>query len=190
MYRPTLVTPPAERPVSVEEARLHLRVDSGEEDMLIQGLIDAAVSHLDGYSGILGRCLVTQTWELLADRWDAFRLPFPNVQSVAISYLDASGGTVVVPTSDYRIVARHAALNVSFGSAWSAPSLYVNGHPAITLTITAGYGDATDVPQAIKQAILLLVGHWYARREAVGDLLHEMPMSASALLAPFRVARI
>ena len=62
MHRPVLVTPPAETPVSRTEAKAHLRVDGTGDDDLIDGLIDAAVAHLDGYTGILGRCMVTQTW--------------------------------------------------------------------------------------------------------------------------------
>lgn len=182
---PVLVTPPAGKPVSLDEAKDQLRVDYPDKDVMIQGLIDAAVSHLDGYSGLLGRCLVTQTWRQLADRWDRFRLPFPDVTDLEISYLDTAGGTVVVPTSDYRIVAWHPALTVSFGSAWSAPSLYANGHPAITLTMTCGYGAAAAVPAAIKRAILI---HVAAMFDELPD--EQWRRAYDDLIAPFRVTRV
>lgn len=62
MLAPVRVTPPAEPPVSLEEAKAHLRVDFGDDDLYVAGLIEAATAHLDGWSGILGRALVTQTW--------------------------------------------------------------------------------------------------------------------------------
>lgn len=153
MHRPWLVTPPAELPVSLDEAKEVLRVTHDEQDTMIVDLIKAATDHLDGYGGLLGRCIITQTWSQLADAWDAFRLPFPDVSALSISYRNATGDAVVVPTSDYRLVHWHPALAVSWGSAWSAPQLHANGHAAITLTMTCGYGGPEDVPADIKQAI-------------------------------------
>lgn len=157
MHRPVLVTPPAELPVSLAEDKEQLRVTHAEQDAMILRHVNAAVSHLDGYRGILGRCLVTQTWAQLADAWDRFRLPFPDVSSVAISYRDTAGNTVVVPTSDYRLVHWHPSLMIDYGSAWAAPALHANGYAAITLTMTCGYGAAADVPAEIKDAILIHV---------------------------------
>jgi uncharacterized phiE125 gp8 family phage protein len=68
---PVLVTPPVAAPVSLAEAKAHLRVDFDDEDALISGLIDAATQHLDGWSGVLGRALMPQTWEMSLDRFPA-----------------------------------------------------------------------------------------------------------------------
>ena len=52
----------------------------------------------------------------------------------------------------------------------------------------AGYGAAAAVPAAIKQAMLLLIGHWFANREAVnvGNIVTAMPLAVEALIAPYR----
>lgn len=185
MYAPVLVTPPAERPISIEEAKEQLRVTDSDRNAYILSLIDAAVSHLDGYSGILGRCLVTQTWSQLADGWGIFRLPFPDVSAVAISYRDATGATVAVPSSSYRLVQWHPSLAVQFGSAWSAPSLHTDGYAPITITMTCGYGPASAVPWRIKQAIRLHV-------QAMHDDMAEDAWGPAyrGAIAPFRAARV
>jgi len=83
MYAPIRTTPPATLPVSLTEAKLHLRVDHDDEDLLIEGLIGAATDHLDGWTGILGRCLEEQEWRQDFDGFENFRLPLYPVRTPA-----------------------------------------------------------------------------------------------------------
>lgn len=70
------VTPPTEPVVTMRDMKEHLRVLHDDEDMLIQSLTDAAVSWLDGWDGVLGRCIMPQTWRIeAADLVAGFRLP-------------------------------------------------------------------------------------------------------------------
>lgn len=70
------VTPPSEDVVSLPDMKAHLRVDHDDEDAMIQSLTDAAVSWLDGWDGVLGRCIMRQTWQIdAADLVAGFRLP-------------------------------------------------------------------------------------------------------------------
>lgn len=187
--RVALVTPPAERPVSLEEARLHLRAPADEDNILIQGLIDAAVSHLDGYSGTLGRCLIEQTWAVHAGLWwGHLTLPFPDARDIVVTYRDAQGVERTVDPGLVTYAYWGTGYGIRFEVLFNYPALAVHPEP-ITVTFTSGYEDAAAVPAAIKQAILLLVGHWYANREAVAGPMQELPLAVNALLAPFRVAR-
>lgn len=189
MYPPTQTAAPATTPVTLTEAKLHLRLDHDSEDALVTMLIEAATAHLDGYAGILGRCLVTQTWK---QEFDGFartlRLPLLAATISSITYLDDDGTTTTTVTStNYAL--HHDALGsyVRFIDDYSIPGdLWET--KAVAVTFTAGFGAAAAVPAAIKAAILLLVGHWYANREAVniGNSTSSLPFAVDALLTPFR----
>lgn len=70
-----LVTGPSEEPVSLAEAKLHLRVDDNADDALISALIVAARQHAENDTR---RALVTQTWRQV---WDQFPAPGVNIGS-------------------------------------------------------------------------------------------------------------
>lgn len=185
-----LKTAPLVFPLTLAEAKPHCRVDHSDDDALIDTLIAAATSHLDGYSGILGRCLIEQTWELYYDTFPSgdLKIPLGNLISVtSVEYVDPATLLYVSwAASNYEVDA------VSL-DGWVIP---VNGWPtiadtsnAVRVTFKAGYGvTAATVPAAIRAAMLLLIGHWYANREPVviGETAAVLPMAADALLAPFR----
>lgn len=192
MLSPVLVTPPASLPVTLAEAKLHLRVDGTEEDTLITGLIQAAVSHLDGWTGILGRALVEQTWRQDFDTFGcSMRLGLgPVTEIVSVTWRNEAGQVATVASSNYALVTDGIGPKVFWDSGFSSPSgLYEQG--AVSVTFKAGYPDDEDgnstVPAAIKVAILLMIGHWFSNRSAVEEgNFTDVPMSANALLAPFR----
>lgn len=167
-------------------------MDTSDEDTLIQSLIDAAVAHLDGWAGLLGRCIITQTWTLGLDRWcDPIRLPFPDVSSATIAYVDTNGTSQSVDAALFEVVADARGRAIWFKDAFTSPSLYSDQKEPITVTIVAGYGAASDVPASVRQAILLLVGHLYENREAVSDItLTAVPMAFDALIGPHRYSVI
>lgn len=191
MHAPVLVTPPVTLPVTLAEAKRHLRVDGSDEDALIDGLIRAVVSYLDGWTGILGCCLVEQTWRQNFDHfgcWMHLRLD-PIIEIVSITYRNADGQIATVSDSHYARVTDSTGSYVFWDAAYSPPSdLYEQG--AVSVTFKAGYPEVdgkSTVPDAIKLAILLMVGHWYANREAVAEgVFNEVPMSAKSLINTFR----
>ena len=179
MFTLTRIVAPAEAPVMLAEAKAQLRVDHDDEDPLIQHYIDAATAWLDGASGILGRCLVSQTWQMDLDAITGpILLPFPDSVIDGAVFTDAAGGDL-----DYRIDRRDQRLLLR--------PLAGFGRPA-AITFTAGYGAPADVPAAIRQAMLLLIAHWYEHREAVslGASPSALPMAVDALLAPYRRIRL
>lgn len=196
-----LITGPAHEPVTIPQAKLHLRVTGSAEDALISGLISAAREYVENYCQ---RALFTQTWQLTLDTFpyqvpafaswfDAYAvaLPRPRLQSItSITYQDTTGTVQTLSTSAYSVdpssePARIVPMN---GMSWPYPGVLNPGTVKITYK-TGTYGDGTDntCPVSIQQAILLLIGHWYAQREAVsaGPMM-QVPLAVEALLSPYR----
>lgn len=191
-----LITPPAALPVTVAEAKANLIYSASDQDAFIESLIRIAVSHLEARNGILGRALITQTWETRLERFPTryngrIELPFPPLQEVDwIKYLDATGAEQTVAPSTYVVDGQHliGRVRLAPGQAW--PSTLCD-ETAVRIQFKAGYGDtAATVPPAIKQAILLLVGHWWLNREAVGQAGGPHAFAVEALTSAFRVAPI
>lgn len=187
MYAPVLVTAAAETPVSATEAKAHLRVDHSTEDTLITSLVAAATEHLDGYTGILGRALVTQTWRQDFDEFtgQCMRLPMLAATIASVKYRSSDGTLATVSSDDYSLKADALGSYVRFDDDFSYPSDLAQSQ-AVLIEFTAGYGNAEDVPAPIKAAILLLVGHWYENREAAGEPMAELPLAVAALIEPYR----
>lgn len=188
MNRPILTSAPAEPPVTLAEAKAHLRVDGSDEDTLITSIVSAVTSHLDGWTGILGRCIVTQTWTFSLDGWASrIGLPFPDVSGVEITYRDSDDTEQTVSTSLYDTVEGPRGAVLVFKDGFTSPSLYDDRAAPISVAVTAGYGGADAVPEALKQAILLMVGHYFENRTAVSEGgLREVPMAFEALTTPYR----
>jgi uncharacterized phiE125 gp8 family phage protein len=181
--RPVLVTPPVETPITVGDVKEQVRVDHDEEDGLIASHIAAATTYLDGPRGILGRCLVTQTWAQSFDQFPELmiRLPFPDVSVVVITYRDDADAVQTLAASSYRFGAdaRGAFVMLADGASW--PATFARPD-AVTVTMTTGYGAAADVPPTLRHAVKVLAAAMYERRE--GDM-QGSPMF-DAFVAPFR----
>lgn len=188
---PVVVTPPAEEPVTLAEAKRHLRVDATDEDVLIGSLIQAAREWAENYCN---RTFVTTVLRIGRDDFrlglsDAIELPRGPVQSIgSVLYFDVDGVQRAWSSSGYTVVAGAAPsqLVLTTGGAWPITRSPGGG---VQITYTAGYGNAAAVPASIKQAMLLLIGHWYAAREnvALTGIPTELPFGAAALLGPHRI---
>ena len=189
----SLVTAAAEQPVTLAEAKAHLRVLTTDEDSLIGALVAAAAAHLEGRSGVLGRALVTQTWDVRFDRFPfagnngRIELPLPPLQSVtSVKYLDFTGTEVTLAADQYAVDTGHmiGRLRPAYGLTWPSTR---DEDGAVRIRFVAGYGSASAVPTPIKQAILLLVGHWWINREAAGDAKGPLAFAVDALTTPYRI---
>ncbi|MEM6847594.1 MAG: head-tail connector protein, partial [Pseudomonadota bacterium] len=100
-----LTSGPAVLPLTLAEAKDHLRVAHSDEDTLITRLIETATQHVDGLDGILGRACITQTWTLTLDAFPSvIILPLPPCQSVAaITYIDTNGASQTLAVSRYQV---------------------------------------------------------------------------------------
>ncbi len=179
------VTPPATEPVSLTETKTHLRVDITDDDNYIIALITAARINIQHWAR---RSLMTQTWRYSLDAWpdnNTINLPRPPLQSVSSIIYHSNDSSTTRPATNYQVdtdsePGRVAPTN---GSGWPGGSL--RSLNPIQITFTAGYGDAaTDVPAIYRQAMLLLIGHWYENREATiaGTIVREIPLAVSSLI--------
>lgn len=188
MLAPVRTVAPAVPLLTIEDVKAHLRVDHAGEDALIYGLIDAAAAHLDGYSGIMGRALITQTWAVDFPTFtNRINVPLGPIQSATIQYYDSLNTQQTLATSVYAVLSDGLGPYVALKYNQQWPQTYTRDD-AVRITWVAGYGTAAAVPAAIRAAALLLIGHWYANREAVnvGNITSELPIAVAALLAPFR----
>lgn len=198
-YALTQVAPPAHPPLERDKAKVHLNVDTDDqdEDALIDVLIQAARHQAEVFTG---RSLITQTWEMRLDTFPAWEIeaPRPPLLSVeGIVYVDALGKGKTLPATAYRVDGKSAPARITpvYGETWPAAQP-VTG--AVVVTFKAGYGDAPDdVPEDIRQAMLLMVGRWYRYREDLVDApVARVPSGASgasgaeSLLHPYKVWRV
>ena len=191
----TQKTPPASEPVSLAEAKLHLKIEALDtaEDSLIQRLIVVARRRAEVSTG---RALVTQTWTLALDGFPGgvIDVPRPPLSSVAsITYIDPEGATQILAADRYRVDAQRepGRLTPAWDESWPATRPVSN---AVEVEFVAGYGTTSDeVPEDLRQALLLIVGRYYAHREDVqagGTPPVKMPLGAKHLLLPYRLVRV
>lgn len=181
MMSKTLIIPPAQEPVSLEEAKAQLRVDGLDDDAYIVNLIKAARQHTEN---VTWRALITQTWDVYFDRFSSeIEIPLGQLQSVvSISYVDTDGITQTVDSSIYDVDTDSdpGKISLSHGQSWPMIRPQRN---AVTIRFVAGYGNQSSVPFTIKQAILFLVGHFYENRESSSMMtVKEVPLSFQSLI--------
>lgn len=182
--------PPVE-PITLADAKAHCRIDHDTEDVLISSLILAARLHVEQHLDI---ALVSQGWSLYLDTWPVAAhvelplAPLIGVQSVRI--YDAAGEAATVDPGSYSVDAASRRPRIAFGSGVSrpVPGRALNG---IEIAFTAGYGaTADDVPMPIRQAIRMLVAHWYEAREPAEQNAASVPGTVASLIAPYRSVRL
>lgn len=179
-YPHTVTVAAAAEPVTLTEAKAHLRVDGSDEDTLIGGYIAAARNHVERYTGTFS---AVQTIAAKCDSFADFQaVPFLPLGAVSsISYVSTDGTTQTLSADAYE--ARSDGLTASIvstaGQSWPG----IQSGSRITLTASVGYA---ALPAAIKQAILLLIGDFYANRENSGAPMVEAPHAVTALLANYR----
>jgi uncharacterized phiE125 gp8 family phage protein len=191
-----LVTAPVVEPITILQAKQHLRVTGTDEDALILTLITAARGHAEAYTG---RRFVTQTWDYFLDcfpltewyTWGAIEIPNAPLQSVtSVKYVDEAGVEQTIGTSDYVVDAKSdpGRIAPAYGKTWPWPRAQLN---AVTIRFVCGYGLAPAVPYEISAAILLIIGELFKNREetVAGAILQEVPRGVESLLSPYRVTR-
>lgn len=190
-------TQPAVEPVTLAEAKAHLRVDTADDDTYITGLIRAAREWVEQY---LDRTLVHTQWVMRFDKFPPdgtldIELPRPpmvasgTATAVALTFTYENGDTATYSTASFRVdrASTPGAVKTNYGQTWPPHRQDDN---AISVTWWAGYGaSGSDVPAAIRHAILMLCSHWYETRGATvatGAVPQDVPFGVSSLLDSVR----
>ena len=167
------VVAPVSEPLTLSEAKLYLRVDHGNEDVLINDLIVAARMTAEHW---LKRSLMTQSWKLAYDDCvpEEVYLPMGPVNSVSsVAIVDSEGGTDTLDSDHYTLSANKDVLAFD-----TVPSGF-----RIEIVYATGYGDATAVPRPIKLGMLSHIAAMYDGRGEGGAAL---PAQSAGLYMPFR----
>ncbi len=184
-----LTSPPATEPVSLAEAKAHLRITHTDDDTYISTLIIAARRLVEARTGLR---LLQQGWSLFLDTWPCGgMIDVPLAPLIAIDDIIIYGDLDTPATLDhahYFLDAASRPPRVVFreGRVPAQPGRQANG---IEVKLQAGFGAAaTAVPQELKQAVLLITAHWFSRRGEGDDGV--LPMAILELLAPYRTKRL
>lgn len=190
-----LTAAPAVEPVPLADAKAHLRVDDTAEDGFIQSLIVTSRLHIEA---AIGLALIEQAWSWTIDAWregGGIALPMRPVREIgSVRIVAADMSYVTVDPARYVLDGHGAPARLLPATVpLPAPAIPAGG---IEITFTAGFGVApADVPAPIKQALHLLVAHWFENREpvsigAAAARPHRIPDTVTELLAPYRIARL
>lgn len=178
----TLISPAAGEPVTLTEAKDHLRVTHDGEDAFIAGALAAAVRSIEARGGL---ALMTQGWRLTLDTPPAETLIVPVTPVQSIDAVTVSGG--VVDASAYE-VAIGAPGRLRVAAPWPSPLRAIDD---VVIDFTAGYESAGSVPGPLKHAVLMLTAHFFENRESAGEArVYTVPRGVDALIAPFREFRL
>lgn len=179
-----LLTPPVIEPLTLIEAKAFLRVEHGDDDDVIAALIAAARVRVEAMTR---RALLAQSWRFVLDAWPRDGRFSPRIgplrELVAARVFDADGAVRDIDAESFVV---DGAANVIAAPCFAVP---VPGRATagIALDVLCGYGaDAGDVPADLRQAVRLLLAHWYDNRVATPDGA-AVPVGVSALLAPYRM---
>lgn len=182
------VTDAASEPITLTEAKAQLRVDTSDEDTYITSLIQAAREHAEDATGL---ALLEQTWRATFDNGTLpdgllVELPRPPLISVdSITYLDTDGNSQTLSTDNYTVDTDARPGRILFSDMPSIKATLA----ALTINYTCGFADADSVPMKIKQAMLLMITHWFEIRQPVmvGTITSKVPISAEPLLRSERI---
>jgi uncharacterized phiE125 gp8 family phage protein len=170
----------AEPIAAMSEAQAYVRVETGEEEALLAGLIRTASALCEAF---VNQVVIARPFECelpVSGAWQ--RLPITPVRSITeVAALDASGAATVLASTSYRIDIDFAGDGwVRIGDAIVPTRVRVSGVAGMAT-------DENGVPEPIRQGVLRLVAHLFTARDGEGG---EPPAAVTALWRPYRRMRL
>lgn len=180
---------PTREPLDRDEVKDHLRITSSDEDAYVDRLIVAARQAVEETTK---RQLITATWKQTFEQFPVWEMRLDRPELIAVSsitYVASDGTTTTHGSSEYTTstLDHVGVITPAWGKSWPTARCQLD---SVTVTYTAGYGATpATIPQAIRLAMLLLIGHWHENREAVavGTITKAVEFSYESLLAPYTV---
>ena len=162
----TVKTAPTGTPITLAEAKEHLNVDSGDDDVYIATLIQVAT---DQFETDTSRALVDRTYFLDLEKYpagDTIELQMPPLESVSsLKQFSTGGVTSTVSASTYGVDTSSEPGRMVLEASKSWPSDTLRSYNGVRVEYVAGYGTASSVPELAKNGIKILIGSMYAERE-------------------------
>lgn len=182
-----VVAPATEWPITLDEAKAHLRVEHTDDDVLIESLIVTAAGMIEPPHGQCDFGLCEQTLRYSVRRWPCYgqgiRLIGVATSIVSVTYFDDDNASQTVDAADY-FLSRNGRF-VCFVEDFDAEPLYVRAD-AVSVTYKVGKADPAKIPPALRLAVKFLVARLYASRgEMIDATLADDPL-LPRILAPYR----
>lgn len=158
-------TYPVNTAIPLSVAKLHLKVDSDDEDYLINEMIKAATSYAEKYTN---RVLLERTFTAYFDEVQDIeinRWPISSIDSV--KYINSSGTlTTLVDGTDYFTDIKSCPARVKIVTTLSIQTNVLNG---LQVNFTAGESDYRNIERGITKAMLILIGDMYEQRQSMAS---------------------
>lgn len=181
-----LNTAATERSVRVDDLKAHLRIDHTDQDVMLEGLIEAATLHVES---VQNRSLLSTTWDLYLDAWPQGRdilLPRAPLQSVvSVVHIDDEGTETTMPSSGYFVDLYSSPGRIVLSDAGQWPTRDLRPAAGIRIRFVAGYGDSPEaVPADKRHLVKLLAAHWFdnPEPEIVGSISSSLPFALESML--------
>ncbi len=187
-YGLTIATAPTTEPITLTEAKKQCEVADAVDhhDTELMSKVTAARQFVER---VLNRQLVTATWDLKLDRFPCATEPLlvplaPLASVTSITYLDSAGTLTTWSSASYRVSTSREPGRIvpAFGQTYPTTR---NTIDAVTVRFVAGFGAASAVPQGLKDAMLLLIRHWFENKSPVGKVGDEIAFSLKSLLTAY-----
>jgi uncharacterized phiE125 gp8 family phage protein len=186
---PILLSGPAIEPLSLQEAKNWLRIDTNLEDTLVQALVTSARVVIEAHAGVQ---MITQSWRIVMDRWpQAWPMPLPLrplISVEAVRIIDDIGAAESLPSTEYILDLAGMHPRLHFSIQPPPPGRPLAG---IEIDVISGFGPAAmDVPEPLRQAVRVLLARWYENRGDAADDAQAIPKSVAALVSAWRSVRL
>lgn len=176
---PTSLVTAGTLPVSLTEAKNHLRVTGNDDDVLIDNLITSATTSAENDTW---RRFTTQTYDVFYDNFANVEIPYGQLQSVtSVKYYDTDNVQQTLSSAVYDVDIVHdpGRVTLAYGQSW--PSVYDRPN-AIEIRFVCGYSTVPeDIKTAIKFKIEMLYGNLFDKEYDILDNAY------TNLLTPYEI---